>query len=89
MGGEEERHPFLARQPLEELPDPAAVDRVEPERRLVEEEDRGPVEDAAGEVDLPAHAAGEGADRVVAAVGQFEERQHLLDPGRRSARPSP
>ena len=76
-------------QPLEEAPDAAAVDRVEAERRLVEEEDRGAVEDAAGEVDLAAHPAGEGADRVMAAVLQFEQGQHLLDPVPQLGPPEP
>src|SRR5207237_5413076 len=49
--GQEERRPMLGAQRLQERPDPPALAGVEAERRLVEEEDRRPVQDPAREVE--------------------------------------
>ena len=49
--GQEERRSLLGREPLEEAPNPAAIHRIEPERRLVQEQNRRPVKDAPREVD--------------------------------------
>src|SRR5581483_11661330 len=53
--------------------------RVEPRRRLVEEDDRGPGAHGAGELDdarLPGRELG---DRTVGVAGEPDERQDLVD----------
>ena len=89
VGGEEERRPFLARQPLEEAPDAAAIDRVEAERRLVEEEDRRPVEDAAGKVHQRGACRRRGADAGRARRSIRSKSDQRLRRPRRAARCRP
>ena len=81
---QEERRPCSARSRLRMLPDPPAAGRVEPQRRLVEEEDRRAVEDAARKVERAAHPARERAHAVATALLEAEKREGLADARRRS-----
>src|SRR5207253_875410 len=58
---------------LDRLEDALARLRVDAHDRLVEEQDRGPVKHAAGEVQAPAHAAREPRDRLLGARGEADQ----------------
>ena len=60
MGGEEDRHAFIARQPDQVPPEPVAGDRVDARGRLVEDQHLGPMQDRDGKLKalLLARAAG-------------------------------
>ena len=60
------------------MPEPAA--RVEPGRRLVEEQQLRPADQRAAEVEPAAHAARVGLDDAVAGVGQLELLEQLVGP---------
>ena len=62
---------------LDRLPEPDAAARVEPGRRLVEEEDRRAGDQRRGEVEAAAHAARVGADQAVGGVAEVEVLQQL------------
>ena len=64
----------------DELPDRPGRGDVEPERRFVEEEDPGVVEEAAGEVHLLALAGREGPDALLALLLEPDRVDELLDP---------
>ena len=55
-----------AREVGEHVVDALAALRIDADRRLVEQHDARPVEDAAGDVEAPLHAAGELLDRLAA-----------------------
>ena len=57
---------------------PAA--RVEPGRRLVEEQHRRPHDEAGREVEAPAHAAGVALDHAVGGVDELELLEQLAGP---------
>ncbi len=68
-------------------PDVLARLRVEPDGRLIEEEDGRVVQQPARDLQPPLHATGEGAHLVARAVGQIDHLQHLADaPGPFGAR---
>ena len=71
----------LAEQLPDGLPHPLPRRRVQPRRRLVQEQDRRPRHQRAGQVQPPAHAARVALDHPVGGVGQLELRQQLLGPG--------
>src|SRR6185437_5330267 len=60
-------------------PELIAALRVEAERGLVEEEDGGRVQEAAGDLEAALHAAGEGLDVAVLALPQLEGLEQKLD----------
>ena len=62
------------------LPEAEARRRVEPGRRLVEEQDRRPVHERGREVEPAAHAARVGLERPVGGVGQAEALEQLGRP---------
>ena len=80
LGGEEDGHP-LAGEPGDRVPHRLAAARVEPDGRLVEEHDLRLADEAGGEVEPPAHAAGVGADPAAAGVAELEAAQQLAGPG--------
>lgn len=55
------------------LPDRAAVLYVEPDGGLIQQQDAGPVQDAAGDVEGAPHPARQRSDRSVALVREPEE----------------
>ena len=58
----------------------ARADRVEPDRRLVEEDDRRVVQQAAGDVQALLHPARVALDALVLAPLEADELEQLLDP---------
>src|SRR5947208_915985 len=78
VGDHEERHALTLAERAQVIPDVLAGLRVEPERRLVEEQNLRMVQHAAGDLEAPLHAAGEGlheragAIRKVDAANRFE-----------------
>ena len=58
----------------------AGADRVDPDRRLVEEEHRGVVEQAAGDVEALPHAAGVPLDALFLTALQPDHLEQLVDP---------
>src|SRR2546428_13742471 len=63
----------------EVLPERAAARHVEARRRFVEKEDLGIVQKAAHDLELPAHAAGERAHRLVYVARDAQELREVLD----------
>ena len=63
---------------LDLLPDRLAADRVEPGRRLVEEQDLGLVDERGGEVEPPLHPARVALDATVGGFLQLHQVQELL-----------
>ena len=57
-----------------------AAGRVEPGGGLVEEQHAGPADQADGQVEPAAHAAGVGADLAVAGLGEVEPLEQLVGP---------
>ena len=70
VAGEDDRDPELGPGPPDEPEHLVATGRVEPVRRLVEEEEPGVVDDRLGQLDPLAHPGGVAADRPVALLGQ-------------------
>ena len=77
LGGQQERR-SLADELAHDRPDLVAAARVEPGRRLVEEEDPRPRQQARREVEPAAHPAGVGARRAVGGVGEVEALEQLV-----------
>ena len=77
LGGEQEGR-ALAHPVADDLPHAEPAARVEPGRRLVEEEQARPADQGAGEVEAAAHAAGVGLDDPVGGVGQGELLEQLV-----------
>ena len=61
----------------DDFPEEQAGLRVEPGRRLIEEEDLGVVHHGARDRETLHHAAGESAGEVVGAVGELESLEEL------------
>jgi hypothetical protein len=79
VGGQQDRQPLLG----ERRHEPAHVAHasgVEPVRRLVEQQQPRPSEQRGGQPQALAHALRVAPDLVVAATGQLDDLQHLLDP---------
>ena len=94
VGGEEHRGAAVA-QPADVIPQVRPALRVEPGRRLVEEQHRGLVHQAERDVEAAALTAGVGADPAVGELGEIEQleqgrdaRQHLVRCARRTAGPA-
>ena len=79
MRGEEDGDALFFVEFLHLRPELVARLRVEAERRLVEKDDFGRVEQAARDFQTPPHAAGELLDRIVAAVPELEQLQQAFD----------
>ena len=71
----------LSQQLADGLPDPQAARRVQPRRRLVEEEHRRAGHQRPGQVQPSPHAAGVTLHHPVGRVGQLELGQEFLGPG--------
>src|SRR4051812_14407600 len=69
----------LGAQPVDERPQLLAHLRVQADRRLVEEQQPGPVQEGARDEQAPAHAAAERVDLRVAAFAQVGEAERALD----------
>ena len=78
--GQEDGHAFGLVQMLDVRPELIAALRIEAERRLVEKQDLGRVQQAARDLEAPLHAARELLHERVAAVPQLEQLQQPLDP---------
>ncbi len=61
------------------LPEVVAGLGVETECRFVEEKDRGVVEQSPGNLEAPAHAAGERLDNVVFPIRELDKFQEFID----------
>jgi hypothetical protein len=64
----------------ETIPDDVPRLRVEAGRGLVEDEDLGLVDEAAGDREAPLHAARQRVDHVVGALGELHEVEQLIGP---------
>ena len=84
LGGEQHRRP-VGDPPFDRLPEPDPAARVEPGRRLVEEEHRRPRDQRRGEVEPPPHPARVGAHQPAARFGEVEALQQLGRPRLRLA----
>ena len=82
MRGQEDRGPQLA-QVADLVPHARAGLRVQPGRRLVEEEHARAVDDAEPDVEAAAHAAGVGLGRAIGGRRQLERLEHLVGAGHR------
>ena len=76
---EHEGHALLL-EPEQPVPDHVPRLRVEPGRRLVEQQQVGVVDQRAGDREPPLHAARERLDLVAGALGQLDEVEQLVDP---------
>ena len=77
--GQEDRRALLLVQPDEQLAEALLGDEVEPDRRLVEEQDLGIVEQARGQLAAHALAEGEAPHGLVEQVGRVEQLAELAD----------
>ncbi len=80
VGGEQDRHLLLARQPLDLPPELDPRLGVEPGRRLVEEEHLRPVDEAERDVETALHPARVGLRDSGRRLGQPETLEQLLNP---------
>ena len=91
LRGQQHRRP-VGDQRADDVPHVLALGRVEAGRRLVEEDHVRAADQARGQVEPPAHAAGVGLGRPVGGLGQVEPLEQLGGPlpgaarGRRSSR---
>ena len=79
LGGEQQRD-ALGDQVADDVPHALPAGGVEAGGRLVEEEHRRPRDEAGGQVEAPAHAAGVALDDAVGGVGQLEPLEQLGRP---------
>ena len=79
MRGEKHRHLFFFVELLDVGPELVAGLRIEAERGLVEEQDFGRVQQAAGDLQAALHAAGELLHWIVAAVPELEQLEQPFD----------
>src|SRR3954471_6822456 len=85
MRRQDERHATLL-QAVETIPEQVAGLRIETGRGLVEQEERGLVDQASRDGESPLHAAGQRLDLVLGAVAELDEVEELHGP--RSGFPS-
>ena len=78
LRGEEDRDALLPREARDLRPEGAAALRVEAGRRLVEEEDRGPVDERERQVEAALHPAGVGADAAVGGEREADALEQLV-----------
>jgi len=76
---QQHRHPRLLAQLLDVLPHPLARERVEADRRLVEDEQRGPVDERLSKLKPPDHPTRVRAGDPVGDVAQGHHCEGLLD----------
>ena len=88
VGRQDERHAALL-QSIEPIPEQVARLRVEARRRLVEQQERGLVDQRAGDGQASLHPARQRLDLVVRALGQLGELEQLVGARPTSARLSP
>ena len=81
VGRQEDRRPVLAADVAQVRPQAVPADRVEPGRRLVEEQDPRPVHEAADDLELALHAARVRLERLEQVVVQADDAR----PAARSA----
>ena len=79
LGGEQQRD-AVGDELADDLPHPHPAGRVEAGGRLVEEEHRWPGDEAGGEVEAPAHAAGVALEDAAGGVGEIEVLEQLASP---------
>lgn len=77
MGGEDQGH-ALALEPEEPIPQDVPRLRVQPGGRLIEQQQLGVVDQAAGNDEATLHPSGEGLDLVAAPLGELRELQQLI-----------
>ena len=80
VGREEDRRPVGVADLAEVVPQGAAADRVETRGRLVEEQDPGPVHEAADDLELPLHPAGKRLEGLEEVVVEPNDVGQQLDP---------
>jgi hypothetical protein len=80
LGGEQQCA-ALGDELLDHMPQVAATRRVEPGRRLVEEEHGRAVDQRGGQVEPAPHAAGVGLGRAIGGVAEPEPLEQLVGPG--------
>ena len=78
MGGEKDGYAFGFVDMFDVVPELVAALGVEAEGRLIEEENLGNLEEAAGDFQAAFHAAGKGFDEAVAAVPELEKFEQLF-----------
>ena len=81
VGRQDERHAALL-EPVQPLPEQVPGLRVEPGRRLVEEQDRRLVDERACDRQAPLHPARQRLDLVVRTFGELRELEELVGPAR-------
>jgi hypothetical protein len=79
MGGDEDRHVFLARKIDQVAPEGIARDRVDARSRFVEDQYLGSVEDGDGELKTLLYSEWQTIGPVVGNGHQIESLQHLPD----------
>src|SRR5208282_1169368 len=82
---QEESHVVVVLELTDVCPDGGARLDVEPESRLVEEEELGVVDQAAGKLQPPPHPSREGADLPLGGVLKLDQLEKLLGMTRRVA----
>ena len=80
MGGEQHGHAALLGHSPDELQEIVASQRVEPGRRLVEQQHLRIVDQRLGKPDLLAHAGGELTEPLIANGDQLELFEQCVDP---------
>ncbi len=82
LRGEEDGHAVVLREAGDLLPERRSALRVEAGRRLVEEEDGGPVCEREREVEPALHAARVAVHLAVGGLGEADPAEQLVGPGR-------
>ncbi len=73
-GAEQDRQSLIVHELEDDVPQFAARQRIDADRRLVEQQQLGPADQRAGQAELLLHAAREPAGQ---AVGEWAERGHV------------
>jgi len=89
MGGDDDGEIALEAQRLHVLPQPAARLRIEADRRLVEKQHAGVMDEGTSNLQPPLHAGRERAHQAVAPLRKLDHMQHLVDAGLRKAAGTP
>src|SRR5262249_36280638 len=79
VGRDDDGELALVAQAMHVLPKPLARLSIEPDRRLVEEEDARVMNERACDFKAPLHARRQGAHEALPPVGELHEREHLVD----------
>jgi len=78
VGGQEDRRPVFVADLSEVVPQRAPAERIETRGRLVEEQDPGPVHEAADDLELALHPAGERLQRLEDLIAQTHDLGQVL-----------